>query len=756
MSNLTFSGPLDAIKAGLSTSGNDAVYFNATAPNPQFDPEDYYTIRGEKKYWTKPTVSVAYLTIDLKGDTYSVGKAWTHESYRRQGIIRRLYDMAWDYARSKGKGFQAGWVQSPLMAKYWESLVDQGKAEAYTDEWTRYNTTGKGWRRIRATNLRPPCNPFEHGYAFIEPSGKVHLLNMSHPNWAENYLFDHPELGDWDEQIGGLLKHGWIRVTNITNLNVLALNTPPKAAWAAVLDLMVDCVRKDMDPNVIIYVDHEEGDSNRTSKWRAGDFARKFGGQVYEDAIFDAAMSRAATKKASLGEHKLPKLPYAYDALEPHISEETLRFHYDKHHKAYVDGLNDAERAIAAARKAGDFEAIPALNAAQAFNAGGHFLHTLYWESLTPERKDPSESLVAAIERDFGSWDAFRSQMKESTVKVRGSGWGVLVLTPAGLRVLTVMNHENGVLWDGGTLLPIDAWEHAYYLDYQNDRAAHFDAVFDNLVNWSVVEGRLKDVRKVRRVASRYAGALNLAHYGLDDLARGGSATLYHGTTRSFQRFDRAHIRHDLINRFYKAPGIFLAPRKSVATEYAWAARNALIHESIVDDLIRKNRGAGEVLKRFVQEGQDAWNNLFAEATEQFPDEGTSFEALERMAGGVDPNTLMDMSQHIEGSRYVDAPKEETLLDLWGGAPKGTPAYIFDIIDAVGLDSSAYRPKVYTVSVSGLERVLVTKSKAVAEKAQSRGYDAVIWHGADMVDAVPEVVVFDPSKVRVTKVEILD
>ena len=331
-------------------------------------------------------------------------------------------------------------------------------------------------------------------------------MSMSHPKWAEDYLSDHPELGtNWYERIGGLLKHGWIRVANITNLSVLELNTPPKAAWAAVLDLMVDCVRKGMDPNVIIHVDHGAGDSERTSKWRAGDFARKFGGRAYEDALFDAAMSRVATKKASAGKHKLPKLPYAYDALEPHISEETLRFHHDKHHKAYVDGLNDAERAIAAARKAGDFEAIPALNAAQAFNAGGDYLHVVYWESLTPDYKEPSKALVDAIERDFGSWDAFRSQMKESTVKVRGSGWGVLVLTPAGLRIVTVMNHENGVLWDGSILLPIDAWEHAYYLDYQNDRAAHFDAVFDNLVNWAVVERRLKDVSKVRRVASRYA-----------------------------------------------------------------------------------------------------------------------------------------------------------------------------------------------------------------------------------------------------------
>ncbi len=206
-------------------------------------------------------------------------------------------------------------------------------------------------------------------------------------------------------------------------------------------------------------------------------------------------------KNASVGKHTLPKLPYAYDALEPHISEETLKFHHDKHHKSYVDGLNDAEKAIEGAREDEDFEAIPALNAALEFHAGGDYLHTLYWPSLIPtdDYEEPSDTLIEAIKRDFGSWKAFRAQMKESMVKVRGSGWGVLVLTPDGMRILTVMNHENGVLWDGIVLLPIDAWEHAYYIDYRNDRATHFDAVFDNLVNWSVVERRLKEARSLER-----------------------------------------------------------------------------------------------------------------------------------------------------------------------------------------------------------------------------------------------------------------
>ena len=241
-------------------------------------------------------------------------------------------------------------------------------------------------------------------------------------------------------------------------------------------------------------------------------YANGWASKVYKD------LGGGWKKKASTGRHTLPPLPYAYDALEPHISEETLRFHHDKHHKAYVDGLNRAEQEIAAARRDEDFDAIPALNRVLEFNAGGDFLHTLYWTSLVPteEYGEPSSWLVDAIEEDFGSWDAFKSQMKQSTIKVRGSGWGVLVSTPSGMRILTVMNHENGVLWNGMVLLPMDAWEHAYYLDYQNDRGAYFDAVFDNLINWNEVEGRLRQHRSIQRVA-RGKAKKDVGHGGLDE-----------------------------------------------------------------------------------------------------------------------------------------------------------------------------------------------------------------------------------------------
>lgn len=174
-SNITFTGPHDSIKAGLETSGKDAVYFRAEIPNPDFDPEEYYVIRGVKKWWEKPTKSVAYLTIDLdqKGESYRAGTAWTDDKHRRQGLIRRLYDMAWDYARSKGKGFRSGWVQSPHMARYWESMVSKGKAEPYTDEWTRSNVTDKGWRRIKSASTYPVTSV---ATAIFNESGQVLIL----------------------------------------------------------------------------------------------------------------------------------------------------------------------------------------------------------------------------------------------------------------------------------------------------------------------------------------------------------------------------------------------------------------------------------------------------------------------------------------------------------------------------------------------------------------------------------------------------
>lgn len=196
--------------------------------------------------------------------------------------------------------------------------------------------------------------------------------------------------------------------------------------------------------------------------------------------------------------HELPPLPYEYNALEPHYDEATVRLHHDKHHKAYVDGLNTAEGKLAAARTSGDFGAIQALERQIAFHGAGHQLHSIFWTNMKPQGGGrPSGALLSQIEKDFGSFDAFLGQFKAATVAVEGSGWGILAWNRQfnQLEVLAAMNHQNQTHWDTVPLLVCDAWEHAYYLKYQNARAKWVDAFCDNLINWDDVGKRLEGAR---------------------------------------------------------------------------------------------------------------------------------------------------------------------------------------------------------------------------------------------------------------------
>jgi superoxide dismutase, Fe-Mn family len=185
----------------------------------------------------------------------------------------------------------------------------------------------------------------------------------------------------------------------------------------------------------------------------------------------------------------LPPLPYAENALEPVISANTMSFHYGKHHKTYVDNLNnlvkgtDFENAslekiinetAGKADKAGLFN-----NAAQIWN------HTFYWHSMKPKGGGkPAGKLAQMIDASFGSFDAFRKELATTTVSQFGSGWGWLVLDGGALKVVKTSNAEVPFTRGQKPLLTIDVWEHAYYLDQQNKRAAYVDAVIDNLLNW--------------------------------------------------------------------------------------------------------------------------------------------------------------------------------------------------------------------------------------------------------------------------------
>jgi len=189
--------------------------------------------------------------------------------------------------------------------------------------------------------------------------------------------------------------------------------------------------------------------------------------------------------------HELPPLPSAYDALEPHIDEQTMRLHHDKHHLAYVNGLNKAEEMLAEARKKGDFALVKHWSREAAFHGAGHFLHTLFWENMSPIGGKPGKALLDAIDASFGGFEAFLAHFKAAAVAVEGSGWALLVFNnvTGRLEVLEAERHQDLTQWVVTPLLVCDVWEHAYYLKYQNNRAAYVEA-FCKVVNWDDVTGR--------------------------------------------------------------------------------------------------------------------------------------------------------------------------------------------------------------------------------------------------------------------------
>jgi superoxide dismutase, Fe-Mn family len=197
----------------------------------------------------------------------------------------------------------------------------------------------------------------------------------------------------------------------------------------------------------------------------------------------------------------VPDLPYDYAALEPHIDEQTMRIHHDKHHKAYVDNANAAlagtplenasvEEVVADLSKVPDDKRTAVRN-----NAGGHLNHSLFWESMGPNGGGaPSGDLATAIDSAFGSFDDFKAQLKDAGVKRFGSGWAWLVADGSKLAIVSTANQDNPLSDGQKPLLGVDVWEHAYYLKYQNLRPAYLDAWW-NTVNWDKVAERFSAAR---------------------------------------------------------------------------------------------------------------------------------------------------------------------------------------------------------------------------------------------------------------------
>jgi Fe-Mn family superoxide dismutase len=194
--------------------------------------------------------------------------------------------------------------------------------------------------------------------------------------------------------------------------------------------------------------------------------------------------------------YSLPDLPYAYEALEPVYDEKTLRIHHDKHHAGYVNGLNATLAKLEDARKGGDYAAVKALSGDLAFNGSGHILHSLFWHSVAPRGAAAPAELEKALAESFGSVKACQGQFAAATKAVEGSGWGVLAYEPAGrkLVILQAEKHQNLTVWGVVPLLVCDVWEHAYYLKYQNNRAAWVDA-FMTIANWQFAADRLAYAR---------------------------------------------------------------------------------------------------------------------------------------------------------------------------------------------------------------------------------------------------------------------
>ena len=193
---------------------------------------------------------------------------------------------------------------------------------------------------------------------------------------------------------------------------------------------------------------------------------------------------------------ELPPLPYAFNALEPHIDATTMEIHHDRHHKAYVDNANAALAGTAWENSSVEevltsLDQIPEdIRMAVRNNAGGHYNHSLFWEIMGPGGGGaPAGALGAAIDSTFGSLDELKAKVNDAGVKRFGSGWTWLVVSGGALEVMSTPNQDTPLSEGKAPILGIDVWEHAYYLEYQNKRQVYLDAWW-NVVNWDAVSAR--------------------------------------------------------------------------------------------------------------------------------------------------------------------------------------------------------------------------------------------------------------------------
>jgi Fe-Mn family superoxide dismutase len=202
-------------------------------------------------------------------------------------------------------------------------------------------------------------------------------------------------------------------------------------------------------------------------------------------------------------EFKLPPLPYSYDALEPHISGQTVELHYTKHHQGYLDKLKKAISETRAAESS--LKDVVCVSDGDIFNnAAQLWNHTFYWRSMTPEGGErPNADVAFKLERDFGGLEAFKRAFAEAANGRFGSGWAWLVESEDGiLKVLSTSDAGNPMRNGYRPLLTLDVWEHAYYLDFQNERASYVDAYLEHLINWRFAEQNMSERADTKETAA--------------------------------------------------------------------------------------------------------------------------------------------------------------------------------------------------------------------------------------------------------------
>ena len=197
-------------------------------------------------------------------------------------------------------------------------------------------------------------------------------------------------------------------------------------------------------------------------------------------------------------DYELPDLPYDYGALEPHYSARMLELHHDEHHASYVKKLNSTIERLEEARARDDWDSIVGLEKTLAFSLSGHVLHSLFWKNLSPQATEggPNGSLASAIDEFFGSYEGLRKQLGKATTTVQGSGWGALAWETLGQRLVVaqIYDHQGNIGSGSLPILVIDAWEHAYYLQFQHRKEEYLESVW-KVLDWSEAERRFESCR---------------------------------------------------------------------------------------------------------------------------------------------------------------------------------------------------------------------------------------------------------------------